>query len=193
MTGLDYRRLLGDAFRDLVRRMLQEVADNGLPGDKYFTIVFQTMAPGVDLPTYIVERNPDVLTIILQHWFQDLHVDEHGISVTLSFDNRPVRIAIPFAAICTFADPGAKFFIQFDPLIAMMQDRQDKDDSGAVDDTIAAAPGSDNVRSLTVKSGKTGGSGGKDGGTSDMTSADDAPTGGDGSANVVDLGRFRET
>ena len=53
------------------------------------------------------------MTIVLQHQFWDLAVDEEGFAVTLSFNDQMQRLRIPFAAIKVFADPGVEFGLQF--------------------------------------------------------------------------------
>jgi uncharacterized protein len=53
------------------------------------------------------------MTIVLQHQFWGLDVRDEDFSVTLSFQNRPEQLTIPFAAITSFADPSVKFGLQF--------------------------------------------------------------------------------
>jgi hypothetical protein len=55
------------------------------------------------------------MTIVLEHQFWELEVGEQSFSVTLSFQNRPERLTIPFDAITAFADPAVKFGLQFQP------------------------------------------------------------------------------
>jgi hypothetical protein len=53
------------------------------------------------------------MTIVLEHQFWDLEVSEGAFSVTLSFNNKSERLTVPFGAITAFADPSAKFGLQF--------------------------------------------------------------------------------
>ena len=53
------------------------------------------------------------MTIVLQHQYWDLEVDEDGFAVTLSFNDQMQRLRIPFTAIKVFADPGVEFGLQF--------------------------------------------------------------------------------
>lgn len=101
------------ALRGVVREAVSRVAKHGLPGAHHFYITFRTTAPGVALPDYLRAKYPDEMTIVLEHQFWDLEVGADGISVTLSFQNRPERLSIPFAAITAFADPSVKFGLQF--------------------------------------------------------------------------------
>src|SRR5262249_16206689 len=58
-------------------------------------------------------RYPDEMTIVIQHQFWGLEVDEVQFAVTLSFNRMNERLVIPFAAVTAFADPSAKFELQF--------------------------------------------------------------------------------
>ena len=53
------------------------------------------------------------MTIVLQHQFRALQVDDDEFSVNLSFQSRSERLTIPFAAVTTFADPSVNFGLQF--------------------------------------------------------------------------------
>jgi hypothetical protein len=53
------------------------------------------------------------MTIVLQHQFWDLDVDEAGFAVTLSFQKQLERLTVPFAAIRSFADPSVNFALEF--------------------------------------------------------------------------------
>ncbi len=112
----DYDALVEDALRSVVRTAITSAAENGLMGDHHFYITFRTDAPGVNIPKRLIEAHPEDLTIVLQHEYWDLVVDEDGedcFSVTLSFNDIHERLVIPFEAITGFADPSAKFGLQF--------------------------------------------------------------------------------
>ena len=52
------------------------------------------------------------MTIILQHQFEDLVINEDALWVTLRFNGKPERLRIPFAAVVSFADPSVNFGLQ---------------------------------------------------------------------------------
>ncbi|MDX9689419.1 MAG: ClpXP protease specificity-enhancing factor SspB [Alphaproteobacteria bacterium] len=108
-----YDTLIENALRDVVHKAMAKVAQNGLPDEHHFYISFLTHHPSVDIPDYLREKYPDEMTIVLQHQFFGLTVDETGFSVLLSFNNVRERLVIPFAAITTFADPAVNFALQF--------------------------------------------------------------------------------
>ena len=113
---LDYDQMVQDALRGVVRQAIEEVMDDGLPGDHHFYITFMTDYPGVDIPDYLRDRYPGEMTIVLQYQFYDLGVDDDKVTVTLSFNNVPERLVIPLGAISIFADPSVNFALQFQPL-----------------------------------------------------------------------------
>jgi hypothetical protein len=108
-----YDKMVETALRGVVKEALAKTAKTGLPGSHHFYITFRTEADEVELPDYLRAKYPGEMTIVLEHQFWDLEVDDRHFSVTLSFANRPERISIPLAAITAFADPSVKFGLQF--------------------------------------------------------------------------------
>ncbi|MGO8918336.1 MAG: SspB family protein [Stellaceae bacterium] len=101
------------ALRGVVREALARTAAQGLPGAHHFYITFRTHFPGLALPDHLGQQYPEEMTVVLEHQFWDLQVSEECFSVTLSFQNKPERLVIPFDAITAFADPAVKFGLQF--------------------------------------------------------------------------------
>jgi uncharacterized protein len=112
---LDYARLVREALRDVPRQALRLAASEGLPGDHHFYVTFRTSHPGVALSPGLHARYPEQMTIVLQHQYRDLAVGEDAFSVTLRFGGAPERVHVPFAALVAFADPAARFGLQFEP------------------------------------------------------------------------------
>ncbi|WP_029003491.1 SspB family protein [Azorhizobium doebereinerae] len=109
-----YDLLAQEALRGVVRRVLTDVARDGLPGDHHFYLSFDTRAPGVRLSQRMREQYPEDMTIVLQHQFWDMTVTEHALEVGLSFGGVPEKLLIPFSAMKGFFDPSVKFGLQFD-------------------------------------------------------------------------------
>ncbi|MBX9591042.1 MAG: hypothetical protein K2X43_17270 [Hyphomonadaceae bacterium] len=118
MTGelnIDYEALAQDALRGIVRAVLLRVAKSGsLPGQHHFYIAFNTTAPGVGLSPRLKEKYPQEMTIVLQHRFWDLFVNDDRFEVNLAFDGIPERLVVPFAAIKVFFDPSVPYGLQFE-------------------------------------------------------------------------------
>lgn len=110
---LRYDQMIEEALRGVVRRALRTAAESGLPDDHHFYITFKTTVPGVELSAPLKEKYPEEMTIVLQYQFWALEVGREQFAVTLKFNDVPERLVVPFAAITAFADPGAKFGLQF--------------------------------------------------------------------------------
>jgi uncharacterized protein len=110
-----YDVLARDALRGVLRRVLADAAEHGLPGEHHFFITFLSTADGVKLSPRLLAQYPDEMTIILQHQFWDLVVTEDRFEVGLSFGGIPERLVVPFAAIKSFLDPSVQFGLQFEP------------------------------------------------------------------------------
>ncbi len=126
-----YDALVDDALRSVVRRVLTQVAEKGLPGSHHFYISFRSTDPGVELPDYLRAKYPEEMTIVLQHQYWDLVIGEESFEVTVSFNKLQEHIKVPFAALSAFVDPSVRFGLQFD--------RKDKP-AGDKPEATAAAP-----------------------------------------------------
>ena len=111
--SLRYDKMVENALRGVLRDALTITAEHGLPGAHHFYITFHTRHPGVVIPDHMRTRYPDEMTIVLQHQFWGLDVTDTYFEVTLSFNRVNERLHIPFAAVTAFADPSAKFGLQF--------------------------------------------------------------------------------
>lgn len=109
-----YDILAQEALRGLVRRVLAEVAQAGLPGEHHFFVTFDTRHPGVHISERLRNDYPNEMTVVFQHQFWDLIVNEATFEVGLSFKGIPERLVVPFAAINSFVDPHASFALKFD-------------------------------------------------------------------------------
>lgn len=109
-----YDALVDDALRSVVRRVLTQVAETGLPGSHHFYISFRSGDPGVELPEYLRAKYPEEMTIVLQHQYWDLIIGDTDFEVTVSFNKQQERIKVPFAALSAFVDPSVRFGLQFD-------------------------------------------------------------------------------
>src|SRR5246127_4056880 len=110
-----YDVLARDALREVLRRVLTDAAEHGLPGEHHFYITFLSRAEGVKLSPRLLAQYPEEMTIILQHQFWDLVVTEDRFEVGLSFGGIPERLVVPFAAIKSFLAPSGRFALKSDP------------------------------------------------------------------------------
>ena len=114
-TPLDYDSLVGGALRGVMVEALRHAERHGLSGGHHFYITFRTDHPGTVLADPLKARFPEEITIVLQHQFWDLEVGEAEFRVTLSFNQSPHTLTVPFEAVTTFVDPSVKFGLSFQP------------------------------------------------------------------------------
>ena len=115
MAGeIDYGNLMHNAMRSLIQDVLTEVKNNGLPGEHHFFITFDTNHAGVEMASWLKDRYPTEITVVMQHWYDDLEVKDDGFSVTLNFGDTPEHLVIPYEAILTFVDPSVEFGLRFE-------------------------------------------------------------------------------
>ncbi|MDB4558929.1 ClpXP protease specificity-enhancing factor SspB [Amylibacter sp.] len=129
--SIPYGHLMQNAMRGLMRDLLRDIGKAGvLPGEHHFFITFDTNHPGVDIAPWLVERYPEEMSVVIQHWFENLVVLEDRFSITLNFGDQPEPLVIPFQAIKSFVDPSVEFGLQFDA----------EDDHEAEIETIPESP-----------------------------------------------------
>ena len=111
---IPYDEIVQDALRAVVGRVLGEVErSGGLPGGHHFYITFNTRMPGVSIPRHLSEKFPEEMTIVIQHRFWDLKVEDDRFTVGLSFGGVPSTLHVPFAAVTQFHDPAVEFALTF--------------------------------------------------------------------------------
>lgn len=112
---LPYDAWAQEAMRGVAIRALQFAGEQGMPGQHHFYVSFRTDQPGVTIPARLLAQYPEEMTIVLQHQFWDLRVNEASgfFSVGLSFGGIASTLVIPFTALTAFADPHAQFGLRF--------------------------------------------------------------------------------
>ncbi|HBB82814.1 MAG TPA: hypothetical protein DC031_05980 [Sulfitobacter sp.] len=130
--SIDYGNLMHEAMRGLIRKVLQDISDNGLPGNHHFFITFDTSHPDAELADWLSDRYPDEMTVVMQHWYDGLDVTPDGFAITLNFGDAPEPLYIPYDAIRTFVDPSVEFGLRFEQ---QETEEDDETDDNALDQT----------------------------------------------------------
>lgn len=123
--SIDYGNLMHRAMRGLIQSVLSDVAEHGLPGAHHFFITFDTTHPDVQIADWLKERYPTEMTVVIQHWYENLVVTDEGFSITLNFGNNPEPMVIPFDALRTFVDPSVEFGLRFETQETDEDDEED--------------------------------------------------------------------
>jgi uncharacterized protein len=183
-----YDLLTQEALRSVLRRVLQDAAKDGLPGDHHFYISFNSGAPGVRLSKRLRAQYPEEMTIVLQHQFRDLKVGEQGFEVGLSFSGVSEHLVVPFDAIKRFFDPSVQFGLQFETIGTTEE---------AAQEGAAASPEADKASAKPLPASKPAAAAPAAVSEGPAKPAKPPPEGdtppkGDGGAEVVRLDRFRK-
>ena len=110
---INYEEIIKDSLKIAIKKLLLDVSLKGLPGDHHFYISFITNFPGVKIAEWMMKDYPNEMTIVIQNWFENLHVDDKSFSIVLNFKNKPEKLNIPFESIISFSDPSVNFSLQF--------------------------------------------------------------------------------
>ncbi|MEL6839047.1 MAG: ClpXP protease specificity-enhancing factor SspB [Pseudomonadota bacterium] len=113
-STIDYGNLMHRAMRGLIQEVLTRIQNEGLPGAHHFFITFDTMHPDVEIADWLSDRYPGEMTVVIQHWFDNLNVTDEGFTITLNFGDNPETLYIPYDAIKTFVDPSVEFGLRFE-------------------------------------------------------------------------------
>ena len=134
---IDYGNLMHRAMRGLIQEVLTGIASSGLPGEHHFFITFDTMHPDVEIADWLSDRYPGEMTVVIQHWFDNLIVTDEGFTITLNFGDNPETLYVPYDSIQTFVDPSVDFGLRFET-----QDSDQDDDApeAPMDEMVQAAP-----------------------------------------------------
>lgn len=111
---IDYQALVKKALKGVVRDILLVIDEKGLEGDHHYYITFRTADEGVEIPKRLKSQYPVEMTIVIQHRYWDLKVEDDGFEIGLSFNQKPELLKIPYAAISSIVDPSVRFALQFD-------------------------------------------------------------------------------
>ena len=145
---IGYEALTQAAMRGVVREALKRArASGGLPGDHHFYITYRTRAPGVKMADYLTERFPEDMTIVVQHQFWDLEVQDGHFEIVLKFSGVPQHLFVPYSAITRFVDPSVNFGLTFE---SPNKDETVIAPASEVDPQMDDTPSQDNVDPGTV-------------------------------------------
>ena len=188
VTSLSYERMVENALRGVLRQALKITEAQGLPGAHHFYITFDTTHPDVQMADSLKALHPNEMTIVVQHQYWDLMVDDEHFEIALSFSGVNQHLSIPFEAVTAFADPHAKFGLQFHVEFEEAEDEEyesEEEDTSSSDTMhVDSSKVSQHLKSnrRTIASSSRG----------EAPKAENTQDGGDETDNVVALDAFRK-
>jgi hypothetical protein len=190
-----YDLLVQEALKGVVRRVLADAARDGLPGEHHFYVSFRTDHAGVRLSQRLREKYPQDMTIVLQHQFDALTVNDQGFEVGLSFSGIAERLRVPFDALSGFFDPSVQFGLKFETSEAAESEEESAEPKGEGAQPIPLAPPKSGGKSGPVPklASRKSDSAEKGAGREKPSKKDPEPAAEPaGSAEVVSLDSFRK-
>ena len=187
--GINYGYIVGEALRRVLRDVLVIARDQGLPGQHHCYMTFRTTEDGVKIAPHLLARHPQEMTIVLQHQFWNLIVDDDGFAVDLSFSGNVERLHIPYSAITRFVDPSVHFNLHFQHIDGEDDDEDDEDSDDLISDNRgdAGSYGTD-IRVMHAVPSDAAGNAGADSSDADESEGESQKA---ASSNVVALDSFR--
>lgn len=111
----EYDVLMKEAAISVVKKILKTVAESGFYKKQHLYITFDLRHPNTEVSKALKDEYEDEMTIVLQHEFWDLKVDDFGFSVSLAFEEGDETIYIPYASLVEINDPSENFVLEFSP------------------------------------------------------------------------------
>lgn len=96
------------SFADFARDLVERLPRSGSLADPDYAIYvrYRTTIPSVKLPSELLEKYPEEITIVLQHRFEALTASRDSFSVVLWFSGKPETLVIPYIAVREIALPS---------------------------------------------------------------------------------------
>jgi len=116
---INYQKILNKNLLKVFIEILKEVEKNGLDGNNHLYITFATNNPNTLVPKWLLQKYPFEMTIVIEHEYYHLTVNNNDFNIGLSFNNKKSDLTISFDSIISFADPSANFGLnyQFNKLV----------------------------------------------------------------------------
>lgn len=94
---------------NIIKEAISTFANQEYYKQIHIAVTLSTKYKGVVLPEYIKESYPDIITLIIQHQFRNLKVNDNDFSVILSFKGKDENVIVPFKSITKYVDLLANF------------------------------------------------------------------------------------
>ena len=106
---IEYQKILDKNMLNVFKDVLRNIKNNGLTSNNHLYITFLTNHNKVIIPSWLKNKYPEEMTIIIQYEYYDLEINSNNFSIILSFGDIKTKLKINYNAIVSFADPSANF------------------------------------------------------------------------------------
>ena len=110
---IEYQKILNKNLLNVFIEILKEVEKKGLDGNNHLYITFATSNSKNLVPDWLLQKYPNEMTIVIQHEYYHLSVNNKNFNIGLSFNNKKSNLTISFDSIISFADPSSNFGLNY--------------------------------------------------------------------------------
>ena len=107
-----YYQWVNQALISVLKNALKQMLKIGPVNNHHLYITIDTTDKDVKIPNFLRLKYPEEITLVLQHQFENLVIEEAEFQVSLSFEGKRSNLIIPFKAVLSFADPSINFGLQ---------------------------------------------------------------------------------
>ena len=107
-----YYQWVNQALISVLKNALKQMLKIGPVNNHHIYITIDTTDKDVKIPNFLRLKYPEEITLVLQHQFENLVIEEAEFQVSLSFEGKRSNLIIPFKAVLSFADPSINFGLQ---------------------------------------------------------------------------------
>ncbi len=111
---IKYREILNKNMLNVLKDILVDIKNNGIRNTNQFYITFKTNHKNVKLPNWLKLKYPEYMTVIIQHEYYNIEVQDKYFSIMLSFNDIKTELHIGYNSILSFSDPTKNFGFIFD-------------------------------------------------------------------------------
>ena len=113
---INYSQILKNNMINVFKDVLKIIDKNGLKEGHHLFITFKTNYPNVKIPSWIKDKFPNEMTIVMQYEYWNFRITKNYFKITLSFNDIKSDLSIPYDSVISFADPYAKFGLKLNSL-----------------------------------------------------------------------------
>ena len=110
---IQYQKILNKNLLNVLIDILTQVEEKGLDGNNQLYITFATNNSKTLIPSWLLQKYPNEMTIVIQHEYYHLSVNKKNFSIGLSFNNKKCDLKISFDSIISFVDPSSNFGLNY--------------------------------------------------------------------------------
>ena len=122
-----YYQWVNQALISVLKNALKQMLKIGPVNNHHLYITIDTTDEDVEIPSFLRLKYPEEITLVLQHQFENLVIEEAEFQVSLSFEGKRSNLIIPFKAVLSFADPSINFGLQLKDKTRHKNNYEDKD------------------------------------------------------------------